>query len=66
MLLRLEKGGEESDFEGEESMAIYQLHLQVPISEIGDADSPILSDSSRESDMMMLLQGFLLGCKGLE
>ncbi len=32
-------------------MAIYQLHLQVPVSEIGDADSPIaLSDSSHESD----------------
>ncbi len=43
--------GEESDFEGKEVHGYLPTPSEVPVSEIGDADSPIApSDSSHESD----------------
>ncbi len=54
MLFEARKGlpsGEESNFEGEEVHGYLPTPYEVPVSEIGDADSPIaLSDSSHESD----------------
>ena len=62
MLLRLEKdefglsSGEESDFEGEEVHGYLPSPSEVPVSEIGGADSP---STALMRAMMMLLHAGL-------